>query len=452
MTKRALQTATSPSETRSVSVTDPHHPHLPIFATRNLKVAVLVDLEWSAKAGGHVKCWERFAESTRGLGDKLDLTIYFLGTREETIDITPHARFVLLPASFHSSKIPFVKQGAGETDLGKYHKRLAELLPSYDLFHITDTFCFARTAMKVAEKMGKPVTSSIHTDLPEFTDVYTREVIQNMMGTGWLSKLFLETLQIHKKSRQKMQMRVDEVCQNSRHIFVSKQDDQSRVSGMVGTDRVSFLRRGIDKSLFSPQHRDKQRLITEFSLPEDEDLPIILFAGRVDASKKAATVIEAARQLLDKGRKFHLLMVGQGSQTHHARRQLGPNVTLPGVIPQDTLAWVYASCDVFAFPSESEVIPNVVLEAKASGLPIMVADHPGGRQYVNNPNQDGIIVDHPSAAAWAKAMDPFIIDPVYRAKMAYHARMDVENNRPTWEQVVEEDLLPIWLAHSGKRG
>ena len=448
MTKNTLQLALSNSDKQPTSVTDAHHPHLPIFATRNLKVAVLVDLEWSPKAGGYVKCWERFAETTRGLGDKLDLTIYFLGDREETIDVTPHARFVLLPASFHSARLPFIKQGPRKTDFGKYHKRLAELLPSYDLFHITDTFCFARTALKVARKLGKPVTSSMQTDLLNSIDMSRREVIETIMGQGWLAKLFLDTLKIHKK----MQARIDEIYQNSQYVFVSTQEDQAHVSNLIGGNRVSFLRNGVDKTFFSPQHRDKQRLITEFSLPDDEDIPIILFVGPIDASKKVVTVIEAARKLLDQGRKLHFLMVGQGPQSHEARRLLGPNVTLPGIIAQETLSWVYASCDVLAFPSETEVMANVVLEAKSSGLPVVVADHPGGRQYVNQTHHDGVIVDHPSISAWAKALDSLITDPVFRAKIAYNSRMEVENNRPSWKQVITEDLLPIWLIYNRKRG
>lgn len=49
-----------------------------------LSVGVLVDLELTENAGGHVKCWQRIAEASLYLPDRVDLTVYFLGDREQT--------------------------------------------------------------------------------------------------------------------------------------------------------------------------------------------------------------------------------------------------------------------------------------------------------------------------------------------------------------------------------
>ncbi|MZE75650.1 hypothetical protein GTY57_01000, partial [Streptomyces sp. SID5475] len=79
---------------------------------RGPSVAVLVELEWNALAGGHLKCWERFAEAAARLGSGaggserrgdgapagagVDLTVYVLGGRERVEPLSPRVRFVVL--------------------------------------------------------------------------------------------------------------------------------------------------------------------------------------------------------------------------------------------------------------------------------------------------------------------------------------------------------------------
>jgi glycosyltransferase involved in cell wall biosynthesis len=126
---------------------------------------------------------------------------------------------------------------------------------------------------------------------------------------------------------------------------------------------------------------------------------------------------------------------------------LGPDhACTPGPLPQAALPVLYASADVFVFPSESEVSPNVVLEARACGLPVVVSARDGGARFVRAHGMDGVLVEDADPTAWAAAIEPLLVDVEARREMGVRARAAVEATAPSWRKVLEEDLLPVWRA------
>jgi glycosyltransferase involved in cell wall biosynthesis len=112
-------------------------------------------------------------------------------------------------------------------------------------------------------------------------------------------------------------------------------------------------------------------------------------------------------------------------------------------LPQDELAVLYASSDLFVFPSPLEIAPNVVVEAKASGLPVVVAPR-GGGIFVRQPGADGIVVSTPSPDAWAEAIAMLARDAPQRAALASAGLRDVAVHHPSWDEVFHEDVMPVW--------
>jgi len=150
------------------------------------------------------------------------------------------------------------------------------------------------------------------------------------------------------------------------------------------------------------------------------------------------------KQLSDQGLNVHALVVGEGHARDKIAARLGDRVTLPGNLPQSELAWIYASADVFVFPSTTEVSPNVVLEAKASGLPVVVAADHGGGQFVACSGEDGIVLCDMDVASWAKAIEPLVVDETRRREIGQSARQWIERAWPDWGEVLERDLLAAW--------
>jgi glycosyltransferase involved in cell wall biosynthesis len=147
----------------------------------------------------------------------------------------------------------------------------------------------------------------------------------------------------------------------------------------------------------------------------------------------------------------HLLCAGDGDERAAILRRLGPHASCPGNLEPEILGAIYASSDVFAFPSEIEEYANVVLEALASGLPVMVSARSSmGRLLIENVT--GLVLPGGDAGAWAEAIAALAGDPDRRRDMSHAARAYAERRLPSWDDVLVTDLLPQWRKVAERRG
>lgn len=412
-----------------------------------LSVAVFICLEWHPDAGGHVKCWERFAEAAIQYPERVDLTVYFLGPTAQTIELSANVRYQLLPPQFSTERLEILRQGAGLTDVAPFHWGLWRHLAKHDVFHLTDTFSFAQTVRRFCQQRHRPLLSSIHTDLPLLTRAYSREIILRMSRRSWGSKLWqwlwLDQLKIDQWFSRQAERKLEGFMRASHRVLVSRQEDYDWLTRFLPPQRVYWLRRGIDRERFHPRWRQPQWLRQEYQLP---NVPILLFVGRVDASKNVLLMAAAAMELAAQGYDYHVLVVGEGSQAAEVKACLGERVTLAGKVPQEKLGAIYASSDVFVFPSESEIGPNVVLEARAAGLPVVISGFDAGRQHVAASGVDGVVVFSRDPQAWAAAIAPLLSDPDYRRQMGARAHEISQRTCPSWQEAFEADILPHWEA------
>ncbi len=408
-----------------------------------ISVAVFIDLLWRPEAGGHVKSWERFAEAAVSLGDQLDLTLHFLGEREQRIELSPRVRYVTHAPIFSTKRLRFVEEIVDHTDLAPLNPRLLRGLNGYDVLHSTHPlFTFGKTALYYAKRRGTPLVSSVHTDVPRYAQIYTEQLLRRLFGQRHLGALLVDRWQLHRRRAMSMARALERYWRQCAHVIVSQQDDFQRVARIVSESRISYLRRGIDKDLFSPERSDRARLASRYGIPEDR--LVLLFVGRVDPCKNVMTYARAVRRLLDMELPVHALVVGEGNSIDAVQSLLGESVTLPGVQALEDLAWLYASADVFVFPSDTETYGNVVVEAKAAGLPVMVAGRGGASQLVQTPGVDGIVIDDIRPQAWADAIASLVANRQALADMGKAARSQVASAWPSWQEVLEQDLLPVW--------
>lgn len=289
-----------------------------------------------------------------------------------------------------------------------------------------------------------PLVASLHTDFPRFTEVYAREIITHLLGAGRIGRWMSKRSGIVNAYARSMQRSIGALADRSSHVLYSREQDHAWLAGLKGHENVTRLRRGIDKDFYHPARRHRSWLKQTFNI--DEDRFVLLFVGRADASKNVMTAALAARRLLHLGRPVHFFLAGDGADREAVGSTLGSGATLPGYLAPDMLAAVYASADVFVFPSRSEIMPNVVLEAKASGLPPVLDAGDASAQLVARPGLDGLLVKEETPLAWATTIDHLIQSPSRHLAMREAARQWVEDVAPSWQQVVGEDLLPVWQA------
>ncbi|MFP4002998.1 MAG: glycosyltransferase [Alphaproteobacteria bacterium] len=413
-------------------------------------VAVLVDLYLEPRAGGHVKAWERFAEAAAAFPGELDLTVYFLGAELSEIPLCETVRYRTVPPRLGTRRIPFLRQGGGDTDLGRHNARLARFLRHHRVIHATSAFAFGRTGARVAARTGAALVYSIHTDVPKFTRIYTRDVLRNLFGETALTRLLADRVRVGELSARGHERRLHRLWRQSRTVLASNDADAAAAASVAGADRVARLRRGIDKERFHPRRRDRDWLAQSFGAPARSVL--VHFAGRVDESKRVLTAARAVGLLRGEGLDVHLVVSGEGGAKREIRALLGgAGVTFTGNVDQDTLARVMASCDLFVFPSETETVGNVVIEAQAAGLPAILSCSGNSRHCLGADGVDGRLVPGQDPRAWAAALRPLAAGEQARAAMSAAARAHIERGWPSWQDVVGEDLLPVWRAAAGER-
>jgi len=424
-------------------------PYMTRMSSSIPRVAALVDLTRRPEAGGHVKCWERLAEAAVRSVPEIDLTVHFQGETDQVIPLAAHVRFQTHRPVFSTARLPFLSGAPDHTDLAPYHSRLARALVDADLVHTTDAyFAFARTAERVAARRGIPLVNSVHTDTPGYTRVFMARTFEGMFGKGKLTRLLVDGLRLPERGGISMSRKLARHQARCAFALVSRSDEMERLRTVLPPERTGYLRRGVDRTVFNPEVRDRARLAREFGVPADAALA--LFVGRVNRGKRALEAARTVRIARDEGRNVHLLLAGEGEDREAILDLLGAEgATAPGAVPQSTLALFYASADLLLMPSEIEVNSNVAREALSCGLPIFVHAAGGAGAMVRD-GRNGGVVSSSDPAAWAEAIRPFLDDPELRAASARAASDYARAELPSWDEVSREDLLPFWLAAVGK--
>ncbi|MEV8550930.1 glycosyltransferase [Streptomyces glaucescens] len=414
------------------------------YPARVLSVAVLAELIRADTSGGHVKCWERFAESAARLpapAPALDLTVYFLGTREHVEALSPRVRLVMLRPVLGSGLLTSARGAEDVTDLAPYHPRLAALLPRHDVWHLTHGFAYAGTAVRLARRTARTggprprLVASVHTDVPALAAVYARYLADRRLPRAGPA--------LARGAEHWLRRRRDRLLGACERVLAPTPAGRAELAAVLGADRVGLLRRGVDHTRFRPDPTARTRLTRAYGLPADR--PLILFAGRLDASKGLPLLAESVRRLRAQGRPAHLVLAGAGAEAEPVRRLLAPDVTLLGPLPQDRLAHVYAGCDLFAFPSRTETCGNAVAEAMAGGLAVLLPEGARTTAWLAAPGEDGVVVPHDTPEAWATALAALLDDPHRLRAVRRRAAATAREAHPSWDRVLAEDLLPVWL-------
>ncbi len=190
---------------------------------------------------------------------------------------------------------------------------------------------------------------------------------------------------------------------------------ESRLAAIgVAPERIVRVARGVDLELFHPAKRVRCAL-GKYGITSE---PVALYVGRLSREKNLDALQAAWARVVAVRPDARLLVVGEGP---YASGLGGPGVIHAGSLYGEELATVFASADVFAFPSETETFGNVVVEAAASGLPAVVARAGASHEHVID-GVTGDVIDPGNAATFAAAMLAAFDAPDRRARMARAAR------------------------------
>jgi glycosyltransferase involved in cell wall biosynthesis len=155
-----------------------------------------------------------------------------------------------------------------------------------------------------------------------------------------------------------------------------------------------------------------------------------LYVGRLSKEKNLGLLADAFTDVIQAGFLSRLVIVGDGPYRDELEKKLhGYPVLFTGFLHGEELATIYASSDVFVFPSTTDTFGNVVLEAQASGIPVIVSDE-GGPKELMVPGETGFVVKANDRAELSRAMAYFLYNPELSKSMGVHARRFIESKAP----------------------
>ena len=211
----------------------------------------------------------------------------------------------------------------------------------------------------------------------------------------------------------------------------------------VAAERIGRFDRGVDIERFDPAKRVPGR----FGGPADR--VHVLYAGRQTIEKGADLLAEAFLAARARDPRLHLLLAGGGPEEGRLRERLGNAATFLGWLGGDELAATYASADLLLFCSETDTFGQVLLEAQASGLPV-VAVRAGGPAELIRSGWSGLLCP-PEAASLGAAVARLARDPEERERLARGGLAAVRER--TWDAALGR-LAAGWrraLAPAGEQ-
>ncbi|MEK5466639.1 glycosyltransferase family 1 protein [Paenibacillus sp. FSL R7-0210] len=289
--------------------------------------------------------------------------------------------------------------------MSSMQSELAAFAP--DLLHLATPFNIGLTGLRYARKQQLPHVASYHTHFDRYLEYYKMRRI----------------LPLYWKYMKWYHRSCDAVLAPSRETLTSLR--------MEGFTRLRLWSRGVDCTLYSPERRSEE---TRERYGKGAAL-MMLYVGRIAPEKDLTTLLQAMQLLPESVRsKIQLVIVGDGPLLPELKWQAPENVTFTGARHGEELAELYASADLFVFPSCTETFGNVVLEAMASGLPVIAADAGGTRELIA-PGVTGMLFGPRSPAAMAEQICTAAARPLLRSAMGREGRHQALQR--SWEQIFD---------------
>ena len=201
--------------------------------------------------------------------------------------------------------------------------------------------------------------------------------------------------------------------------------DRSLIELGADPARIGRWERGVDISRFDPEKADRDAFPGELK---------VLYAGRLTREKGVDLLAESFLRAHAADPRLHLLLAGGGPEEEELRARLGERATFLGWLEGDELARAYASADLFLFCSRTDTYGQVVVEAGASGLPVVAVAEGGPASLIEN-RHTGMLCG-PDADHIAGTVLQLASSPLLRRHLGASAARAARER--SWERALEQ--------------
>lgn len=265
-----------------------------------------------------------------------------------------------------------------------------------DLIHVVNPAVLGLAGIYYSKTMNLPLMASYHTHLPKYLEHY---------GLGMLEGVMWELIKaMHNQARINL---------------VTSTAMQEELS-FHGVERVQVWQRGVDTELFRPDLASVE-MRSQLSQGHPE-APLLLYIGRLSAEKE----VDRIKPVLEAIPGARLALVGDGPYRAELEKHFADlPVHFVGYLGGEQLASAYASTDAFIFPSRTETLGLVLLEAMAAGCPVVAANS-GGIPDIVTDGVNGYLFDPADEMGSIRATQKLLEAKAEREQMRLNARAEAE--------------------------
>ncbi|MBV9421938.1 MAG: glycosyltransferase [Solirubrobacterales bacterium] len=282
----------------------------------------------------------------------------------------------------------------------------------YDLVHLCSPGPAGIGAWLLARVLELPIAGSYHTELARYAGLRTGQAQVEALAAAALGGFY-------------------GACDVV--LSPSPASDERLARLGIATERIRRWGRGVDLGRFDPALR------SPWSLPGEINL---LYAGRLTEEKGVDLLADAFLTARRRDPRLHLVLAGGGPEEQRLRARLGDCATFLGWLAGDELARAYASADLFLFASRTDTFGQVILEAQASGLPVVAVEEGGPASLIEHGATGLLAPADPEALA--DAVLSLVRAPLLRGRLARAAFATVRDR--TWEGSLERLAAGYRLA------
>jgi glycosyltransferase involved in cell wall biosynthesis len=299
---------------------------------------------------------------------------------------------------------------------------LAEVLEwadrqQFDAIHVHTPGPMGLCGWLVAKMLRVPLLGTYHTDFPGYVQNLTGDHRSVTATSAYMQWFYGQAETIFSRSKE----------------YLTKLS----AMGFAG-DKLTMTLPGVDNEKFRPESRDLSIWQTHGVTQKYK----LFYAGRVSVEKNLPFLADAFKRLCKNRNDVALVISGDGPYLPAMKKATeGLPVYFLGYQNDQTLPGLYASSDLFVFPSKTDTLGQVVIESQAAGLPVLVSNV-GGPQEVMDDGITGLVLPAENPAVWAGAIDELLNDEMRRGRMSRTAsqRMTRFSLSKTFEGFWEEHL------------
>jgi glycosyltransferase involved in cell wall biosynthesis len=275
-----------------------------------------------------------------------------------------------------------------------------------DLVHVANPAVLGLSGVFYSKLRNVPLVASYHTHLPQYLQYY---------GLGMLEGLLWELLKL---------------VHNQAHLNLCTSSVMVQELGNHGIQRLALWQRGVDIETFQPSRATTQmRDLLSQGAPEE---PLLLYVGRLSAEK----AIHEIKPVLEAIPEARLALVGDGPHRKELEQLFaGTNTYFAGYMSGITLGDAFASADAFVFPSRTETLGLVLLEAMAAGCPVVAAAS-GGIPDIVQDGVNGYLFDPTNELGAIAATQRLLSQAEERETLRRNARAEAE--RWSWSAATQQ--------------